>query len=91
MKETSVLALMDHPFQQEKTDIAIIIIIHNKCLETVIHGSCISAHFISEELIASHSGLSFQGCLCSKQHWELEIVSPPSLIKLLSLLEKGQA
>ena len=68
------------------------------CRKINTHGSCISTHLASKKLIASCSGLFFQGCLCSKQPWKLEIVSPlqqretyflSSLIKLVSLLEQG--
>lgn len=60
-------------------------------------GSYVSTHLVSKKLIVSCSGFFFQGCLCSKQPWKLEVVSLlpwreayflSSLVKLLSPLEQ---
>lgn len=67
------------------------------CRKINIPGSYVSTHLVSKKLIVSCSGFFFQGCLCSKQPWKLEVVSLlpwreayflSSLVKLLSPLEQ---
>lgn len=44
------------------------------CLEIIIHSLPVCAHLVSRGAV--FSVLSFQGCLCCKQPWEIEAMSP---------------